>query len=174
MIVGPLSYVLGAGCLALAVIAGVQTVRLDRAQDAIHAGKEALKDEQIARGIERDQAKSVALSAHAEYRQREAADAARIKEAQDAGRKKTERAERVAAALRADNDRMRNDLADYARAGSGGAASDTIEACRSRAAELAEAVAHGMRVQHDMAKAFASLAVDYGVLHDGWPGVTKD
>lgn len=163
MIFDPLNYALGAACLALALALGAQTWRLDAAQDA-------LETERLDRAAERDLAKGAAIAALEDYRRREAADAARIKEAQDEGRKEAQRLERLVAVERAAGQRLRHDLAAYARPGGGDATGDSVEACRSRAAELAEAVADGLRVQEDMAGAFAALAVDYRVLHRSWPG----
>lgn len=144
--------------LALATAAaGVQTWRLDSAQDT-------LAEERLQRSQEREAAAQAARDAEAEYRLLEAAMRAAVKEAEDAARLERARLERRAAADRADADRVRDELAAFA-AGGGEAAGDSVDACRARAAQLGGAVDDGLRVQAAMAARFGDLAADYRLLH---------
>jgi hypothetical protein len=117
---------------------------------------------------ERAQAQASAIKTQADYRSQESAWNQKLQEAEDAKRKANAIQARVIAADRADNDRMRNELAAYASGGSR-TADDTLAACRSRAAILGQAVEDGMRVQGEMAATYGDLATDYGTMFDGWP-----
>lgn len=95
-----------------------------------------------------------------------------VQKAEKYGQEDKARLQRVAAAARADAERVRDEFAAYA-AGRGTAADDTVEACRARAAELGRAVADGVRVQERMAEAFGDLASDYRKMYVSWPASNK-
>lgn len=144
--------------------AGILSWRLDTAQDA-------LATEQLARAQERTALAQAAGDAQAHYRLIEAAMQTVKDQADAAAQKERARLARTAAVHRAERDSLRQQIAAYAAGGGGEATSDTLDACRARAAELGRAVDDGLRVQADMAEAFGALAVDYRALYVSWPKV---
>jgi hypothetical protein len=79
---------------------------------------------------------------------------------------------RVAADLRADADRLRGDLAAFA--GAGGAADDSLAACRDRAAALGLLVADGLRVQERIAEGAEACGSDLRAVLAAWPSITTN
>lgn len=140
----------------LAALAG-QTWRLMSLQNEYAQARARWADERAA-------SEGAARKASETYRNMEAGLRAAVKEAEDVGRKERERLVRAASVDRAERNRLRDELSAFA-AGSGVAAEDSVDACRTRAATLASAVDDGMRVQAEMASRFASLASDYRTMH---------
>lgn len=154
----PLAKIAAVALAASLVGVGVQTVRLARAQAA------------LARA-EAGHAQAVAAAELAARRQAEAyrfleGELVRERERIDRERTQERRAQEArAAALRADRDGLRGDIADYAAGRA--AAEDSLAACRERAATLGQLVEQGLRVQDELAAGAESAGADVRALL-GW------
>ncbi len=154
--------------LAIALLAtlaalGVQSARLS-------ASKQATAEVKAAWATDRANAQALAVKTLNEYRAKEQEDQAKLKAKQDDYDTLQAQHAPVLAALaatRADNGRLRNDLASYASGVS--AASDTVAACRSRAETLSGLLAGALQADGEHA-ADAELAADaVRTLLDAWP-----
>lgn len=122
---------------------------------------------------EREVMERAAAQAEDENRRLEQALAARTQEAQRARENERAATARAAADLRA-HERMRDaELAAYA-AGGGGAADDSIPACRGRAAELASTVGEALSAHAECTSTAANLAADLRAVLAAWPAVKAD
>jgi Protein of unknown function (DUF2514) len=88
-----------------------------------------------------------------------------VQEAQNAREAERARNQRIAAGLRDDRDRLRDELAKYAS----GPPADTTDACHDRAAALGGVLAEALRSGEECAEAAESLASDVRVLRSAWP-----
>lgn len=153
---------IGAAVIAavLALCAGVQTVRVDRLKREL-VGVQARYDRAVAA------ANAAALDASTQYRaleqrwREDATNAERIRQ--------TERdaLARAIAAMRADGDRLRDDIAGYARGRD--AADDTLAACRERTETLGRLLGGYVQTDADNAEDLESLAADLRAVLNSWP-----
>ena len=88
-----------------------------------------------------------------------------VQEAQNAREAERVRNQRIAAGLRNDRDRMRDELSKYAS----GTPTDTCDAIRERASALGELLGSALQVSQECAGAAESLASDVRVLRSAWP-----
>jgi hypothetical protein len=102
-------------------------------------------------------------AAQARNRQLEADLSAAHEEINDARVHEQQKVAAVGAAMRADADRVRSQLADAL--GGRGAAEDSLAACQQRAAAAGDLLDEGLRVQIDLAEAAESLAADARAVH---------
>jgi Tfp pilus assembly protein FimV len=146
---------LGVALAGALVFGGVQTVRLSGAKADTEKVRAQFAEHKAT-------AEKTAREASDRYRQLERNYHERREEIQHE-RAKEQQAQQVAMdRLRADRNRLRNDIADYARGR--GAAEDSVAACHRRAATLGELLEESLRVQEELAGAAESHSADVRAL----------
>lgn len=148
-------------CAALLLALGVQTHRVKTAQAETAEVTKAWQ-------LDRAQATSAALKASTEYRALEAQMQAQSQKAERDYHAALTRNDSALAASRADNDRMRGQLAAYA-SGGGQASVDTVAACRGRAETLGLLLGTSMREADESAAELESSADAVRALLSAWP-----
>ncbi len=98
-------------------------------------------------------------------RAKEQADRERLTKAEQNGLTEKAKAERDAALLRADADRVRSEFAAYIR----GPANDTISACVARGEATGLVLSEAIRVAGEMASAGEQCEADKRTLMAAWP-----
>lgn len=147
------------GGLLLAAL-GTQTWRLHSEQTKT-AETEATLQKTIARqAIELQASTKVALDASEKNRKLEATLASQAQENEHARQQDRLVSTRIADALRADNRLLHTTLANYAAPSGSAGDSDSVNACRERAATLGSLLDQSMRVQIDGADDAEGLAAD--------------
>lgn len=143
---------------------GVQTIRLDGSERDIAEVKAAWSADTARRTQD-------ALAADEKARVKEAADAAKLREVEDAYTAlQTTHADALAAqrTALADNGRLRNAIAAYA-AGSGASSPDSAAAASDRAARLGGLLAAALQADAEHASAAESNGDGVRTLLDAWP-----
>lgn len=157
----PLSGVLGAASLAFFLAAGVQTVRLNASEARAAKQAAAYQADTLARQRAAIEAAEAFRTQEQHWqRQRAAAEATYAQALADRDRTIRE--------LRRTADELRNAAARYA-AGGGQPADDSVDACRARAATLAELFAEADAAAGELAAAADAHAGEVRLLRDAWP-----
>lgn len=168
---------LAVGAALLAAL-GAQTVRLAGAEKAEARAEAAASTARAATAdVRRQWAEQAAAAASAglaasERNRALGAELQRTKEEAEHARKVDRAAAaRTAAGLAAERDGLRRQLAAYAAgpAGRGGAANDSLAACRDRADTLGRLLGEGLRIQDELAGGAEAEAGNVRALLSSWP-----
>jgi hypothetical protein len=157
----PLQATIGAAAVACFIAAGVQSVRLDRSEQRHARAAQGWQAETLAR-------ERAARAAADEYRAREARWQQQKAAAEAHYAQTIAQRDRTIADLRRTAAELRQLAAGYA-AGGRGTADDSIDACRARAATLAELFAEADAAAGDLAAAADAHADQVRVLQESWP-----
>lgn len=157
----PIQTALAAAALAFFVAAGVQSWRLDRAQEAnkVQAAEYALS---IAAAAES------ARLVGAQYRALESAYQSRKEQAEATHAKETAVLQARLSAVVVERNRLRDQIADYAR-GPTDPADDSIAAARDRAEALGVLLGQADERAERDAKELETLNAEKRLLLDSWP-----
>lgn len=160
----------GALALSAAMGAGLVWQTLQLASANVARAQAEKETEAAKRGRVEDAVKHERVSRETmqAYRELESALTATIRKAEHAQAVEKAESERVAAGLRAERDRLRDDIAAFA-AGGRSPTEDTLAACRERAAALGALLEDGLQVQIDLAAAASTHAADVRALRASWP-----
>jgi len=156
----PIEYVLGAVCVVLAVLLGLQTIRLSEAK------KEKAEIAADFSDAMKESAEKAAEESEA-YRAKEQALRASVATAQQEYNQKKAQDEAVFSTLRHDLDGLRNQINDYAAGGS--AATNPPTADSERAATLGVLLAEALQSDAECARSAEDHANGIRSLLAAWP-----
>lgn len=157
----PLQTALGAAALAFFIAAGYHSIRADRAETA-------KAEIQAAWDADKLQAEQVTRAGEARDRQREQDNAKRTEDAEAKHAQEIAIRDARIAALLADRNRLRNEIAAYA-SGPADPAADTLAAARERAEALGVLLGQADERAERDARELETLNAEKRLLLEAWP-----